>query len=240
MLQRSILISVIIPVYNRQEYVEECIQSLYKQTHNHLEIIIIDDGSTDDTLRICQRLAALDSRIILLEGDHAGVSCARNKGLDAATGDYVFFLDSDDVIHPFLLEALSTAAERSKAALAGTIVRNVPYTHWDKIGTLIEKDPGPAETTWQSHADTVYALFHTQTPLGNIGGVMIRRELIGDTRFRADLTIGEDWYFIYENLLKGASAVFLKQKWYYCRIHRHNSSNNFGFAGFGRGFCAEN
>lgn len=226
------MISVIIPVYNRQDVIAECVQSIQAQSHQNFEIILIDDGSADQTLDICKKLANEDSRIKLLAMEHAGVSAARNRGLDAAVGEYVFFVDSDDVIHPLPLESLIGGMKKSDAAIAGTGIINVAQKNWGKVRELIAQDPGPGETTHQSHPETLHAVFCTVSPINLIGGVMMRRDLIGDTRFNPDLFIGEDFYFIYQNLIKGASTVFLKQKWYYCRIHANNSSWNYSYSGF--------
>lgn len=226
------MISIIIPVYNRQTYIRECIQSIQAQSDPNYEIILIDDGSTDQTLEICKNLAQNEPRIKLLTAEHSGVSAARNKGIDMAQGEYVFFLDSDDVIHPLLLEALVEGLKNSDAAIAGTQTFNITERNWNQVNDLISKDPGPGETTYQNHQDTLHAALLGSSPLGAIGGVMMRRDLIDQTRFRTDLYIGEDFYFIYENLIKGAASVFLKQKWYYCRIHANNSSWDFGYSGF--------
>ena len=226
------MVSVTIPVYNRQEYIRECIESVFAQSYQNFEIIIVDDGSTDNTLQICRELQEQDSRIKLLQGAHKGVSAARNQTLEAVSGEYVFFLDSDDAIHPKLLETFVNALEQTGAAIAGTVVQSIPHTSWHKLPEFIEKQGNSAETVYHDHADTLHAVFHGTTPLGNIGGVMIRSCLIGQTRFRTDLYIGEDFFFIYENLIKGADAVFLKQRWYYARIHKHNTSNSFTFDGF--------
>lgn len=226
------MISIIIPLYNRQQYIEECIQSIQAQSYQNYEIILIDDGSADHTLEVCRNLAKTEPRINLLTIEHAGVSAARNKGIDAARGEYIFFVDSDDVIHPLLLETLVEGLKNSDAAIAGTKVVNIAERNWHKVNEIISKDPGPGETTYQNHQDTLRAVFLGQSPLGMIGGVMMRRDLIEQTRFRTDLYIGEDFYFIYENLIKGAASVFLKQKWYYGRLHANNSSWDFGYSGF--------
>lgn len=226
------LVSIILPVYQRQAVLEECVRSIIAQSYQNLEIILIDDGSTDDTPKICRKLSEQHPRISFLTGDHRGVSAARNKGLDAAKGEYIFFVDSDDVIHPHLIEALVEGLESSDASIAGTNLFSVTQAHWKRIYQQIQADAGPARTTYQDPHSTIKALFTPGTPLRAIGGVMFRRELIGDTRFRTDLFIGEDFYFIYDNALKGASSVFLEQRWYYCRIHSTNSSNDHSFSGF--------
>lgn len=226
------LISIILPVYNRQDYLTECVESVFNQSYQNFELILIDDGSTDNTPRICRELKKKDNRVVLLTGQHTGVSAARNLGLDAAKGTFIFFLDSDDVIHPLLLETLAHAMTDTNAEMGGTRVVNLPHSHWAMTKDLIKRSPGPGETSYHDHADSVQALFHGGSPLNVIGGVMMRRELIGQTRFRTDIFIGEDYYFIYENLIKGACSIFLQQKWYYCRIHSNNSSFDYSYRGF--------
>lgn len=227
------MVSIVLPVYNRQDYIEECIRSVQAQSHQNFEILVIDNNSADDTLSICQALAGQDSRIKLLSTPCAGVSSARNRGLEAAQGDYVFFLDSDDVIHPLLLETLVKGMQESSAKMAGTGVASVPENQWHKVRERLQQPPTPGETTPKSHEETLYALFHGKSPFGMIGGVMIRRDYIGDTRFCTDLFIGEDYYFVYQNLIKGTNTVFLKdKKWYYARNHKNNTSWNWGYDGF--------
>jgi len=94
----SILISVIIPVYNVSNYLRQCLDSVINQTYPHLEIIIVNDGSTDDSLSICEEYESSDSRIKLINQKNAGLSAARNTGIDYAIGDYILFADSDDWI----------------------------------------------------------------------------------------------------------------------------------------------
>ena len=226
------MISIIIPVYNREQYIEECIRSIQAQSYKNYEIILIDDGSTDDTLAICRSLAQDDPAIRILESSHVGVSKARNIGLEAVKGDFVFFLDSDDIIHPCLLESLVTAMKETGAAIAGTECVIVGEQHWHRVYEHIDKNPGPGETSHQTFEETMEAVFTRNTPLGMIGGVMMRFEIIGGTRFRPDLYIGEDFFFVYENMIKGGSTVFLKQKWYFVRNHANNSSWDFGYTGF--------
>jgi len=100
------LISVIVPVYNVQEYICECIESIQGQTHNLLEILLVDDGSTDSSGEICARYAKSDSRIIVIHQKNKGVSSARNSGLKRASGDYIGFVDGDDKIAPNMYEEM--------------------------------------------------------------------------------------------------------------------------------------
>lgn len=100
------MVSVIIPVFNTAEYVERCIKSVICQTYKDIEIIIVDDGSTDKSLDICKGLRQKDERIIITSQSNAGASMARNLGLDMAKGDYIMFVDSDDWIDCNMIETL--------------------------------------------------------------------------------------------------------------------------------------
>jgi len=204
----SDMVSVIIPVYNRQAVITECVHSVLAQTYSDFEVLLIDDGSTDDTLTLCRDMAARDPRIRLLQGEHAGVSAARNKGLESADGEYLFFLDSDDVIHPQLLEALVTGMNTTGAEMAGSKTVSISDKNWQQAAQRIEKSPGPGQVEYRCHTDALQAFFCSTSPINLIGGVMMRRDLVGSTRFRTDLFIGEDYFFVYENLIKGPMPHF--------------------------------
>ncbi len=227
------LISIILPVYDRETLLPDCIRSIQAQSHQNFELLLIDDGSTDGTPALCKKYAAEDPRIRFLPASHSGVSAARNLGLDAATGEYVFFVDSDDAIHPLLLETLSMAMAQYGAGLGGTKLIYVPEDKWSKVDQAIKKDCVPSLPDFRDHETTLESVFRFQQPIfGLIGGVMLRRELIGQTRFRTDLYIGEDFYFIYENLIKGTSSVYLDRWWYYCRMTIDCLSNDRSYEAF--------
>ena len=97
-IDESPLISIIIPVYNVAPFLSQCIQSVLDQTYTHLEVIIVDDGSTDESPAICDKFAKLDTRIKVIHKKNGGLSDARNAGLDIASGDFIGFVDSDDWI----------------------------------------------------------------------------------------------------------------------------------------------
>lgn len=226
------LVSIILPVYNRKDLLPDCMASIFAQTHQELQIILIDDGSTDGTAELCRDYAARDPRVMVLSGTHSGVSAARNLGLDAATGKYLFFLDSDDAIHPALIETLCQAMERTEATMGGTLVINISHSQWEALPSLIARQKHPGEVTYHDFQETIHNVYHGESPFGVIGGTMLRRDFVGQTRFSTQLFIGEDYYFLYQNLIKGATSVFLKKKWYYCRIHGGNSSFTYHYDGF--------
>lgn len=100
------LISVIVPIYNTETYLPECLTSIINQTYSNLEIILVDDGSRDQSLSICLQYRDADPRIKVISRPNSGVSAARNCGIESASGDYIAFVDSDDMIKPNMLELL--------------------------------------------------------------------------------------------------------------------------------------
>lgn len=116
--RRDALISVIVPIYNMEKYLPECVDSIRKQTYGNLEILLVDDGSTDGSLRTCEEYAKKDSRIRVIHRENGGLSAARNTGLDQATGDWIGFVDSDDWVEPDLYETLLTLAQEHQAEVA--------------------------------------------------------------------------------------------------------------------------
>lgn len=109
------LVSVVIPVYNVRDFLEKCVTSVINQTYSELEIILVDDGSTDGSDDICNKLAVEDSRIEVIHKKNGGLSDARNVGMKSARGKYLFFLDSDDTINSMLIEKSVEVAESYKA-----------------------------------------------------------------------------------------------------------------------------
>ena len=115
------MVSIIVPVYNVEEYLRECVDSILNQTYSDVEVILVDDGSTDQSGNICDEYAKMDSRIKVIHKKNGGVSAARNTGIGEASGEYLMFVDSDDAIHPELVEAYMT----------------VSYTHLERDHSLI-------------------------------------------------------------------------------------------------------
>ncbi|MBQ8592221.1 MAG: glycosyltransferase [Lachnospiraceae bacterium] len=112
------LISVIVPVYQVKEYLAECVESLLGQTYQNIEIILIDDGSTDGSGQMCETYALADNRIKVYHQDNAGLSAARNKGLQIAVGEYIAFVDSDDYVSKEYLEKLHSLLQQYQADIA--------------------------------------------------------------------------------------------------------------------------
>jgi glycosyltransferase involved in cell wall biosynthesis len=119
-------ISVIIPVYNVRQYLDQCLNSLAEQTYKNLEIILVDDGSTDGSSEICDSYSEKDERFKVIHQNNAGVSSARNAGLNAVSGEWIMFMDADDWIENDTCEAALNCAVRNDA---DTVLFNMIYEY---------------------------------------------------------------------------------------------------------------
>ena len=108
---KEISVSVIVPVYNTEKYLEQCLNSILGQTLQEIEVICVDDGSTDGSVQMIERMSLEDERLVLLKQKNAGGGAARNLGMEKAKGKYLMFLDSDDFFHPQMLEKMLLQSE---------------------------------------------------------------------------------------------------------------------------------
>lgn len=185
------LISVIVPVYNGQDYLENCIRSIEEQTYRNLEVIVINNGSTDETGTVCDRLKRDYANLRILLLDDKGVSAARNAGVDAAEGDFVTFVDADDRLCCGTLEILYDCMVDTGSDVAGC-----GFFEWS------------SEEEWEQGSNGVKisrsAVYDTDRYLkeailcGNsrCWSKLYRRGIFDRVRFQENLTIGEDMLFL--------------------------------------------
>ncbi|MBD5393020.1 MAG: glycosyltransferase [Lachnospiraceae bacterium] len=186
------LISVIVPVYNGQDYLEKCIESIEAQDYDYLEVIIINDGSTDDTASVCVRLRQRYSNVRVINMEDRGVSAARNAGLDAARGTYVTFVDADDRLRPKMLKVLYNSILETGSDVAGCGF--LPWgkeEEWQKLlisGYHINKAV--------KYTPSVYLKEQLLNGNSRCWSKLYRRAAIGNLRFQEGLSIGEDMLFL--------------------------------------------
>lgn len=219
------LITVIVPVYNSERYIGSCVESVLAQTYSLFELLLIDDGSSDNSVAVCGMFCEKDRRVRLIKQDHKGVSAARNLGIEVSKGDSLFFLDSDDLIHPWLLEALCRLQEAAHAAIAagGSYSGESDKLQKKKIWTAdLVYGPG------SFYLDNRNAIKHINKEIfWGIGGKMISRRALDTIRFREDLSHGEDMLFIYQLVMSGADIAVLDRNWYYYRKHKNSATRDF-------------
>ena len=205
------LVSIIVPVYNVASFLPEALDSIVNQTYKDLEIIIVDDGSTDDSPSICEKYAASDSRIKVIHQDNRGLSGARNTGLKYVTGDFVSFIDSDDSISPVFVESLVNAMESSSAPIA--VCRfAVIETSGSMVGvTASSKFPLVAAGVYE-RTDAIKDLVEEKMCV-NVCNKMFRRELWTDIRF-PDGHVYEDAVAEFKLFDKAERVVMLDEALY--------------------------
>ena len=218
-------VSVIIPVYNVEDYLIECLNSVNTQTLKDIEIICINDGSTDDSLLIIEAFAEIDNRIIVFNQKNQGVGAARNRGLSYALGEYVYFMDGDDYLEKYALEELYTEATNRNADFVMFKINNF----YEDNPTQIENDdyytmPYLKRRVGRNNFDyfsvSDIALDLCVCPPGNL----FKRSFIDDIRFPEGL-IFEDNVFFTHALFK-AKRIYFHDKFLYNRRKRFESTSN--------------
>lgn len=211
------MISVIIPVYNSAPYLAQCLDSVLLQTYHDLEIICIDDGSTDASADILKEYAQKDPRILVVHQANSGVSVARNAGLDRASGEFIAFVDSDDEMEPDLYEVLVSLIREEQADIAHCGYRRVCLdgSRKDVQGTGCRLSQDSLEA-----AECLLAGRHFT---GGLWNKLYRRALFGELRFDPALKINEDVLMNCQLFCRAQRIVFWDvPKYYY--FERPNSS----------------
>ncbi len=211
------LVSIIIPIYNLENYIEYCLNSVVNQTYKELEILCIDDGSTDKSAEIIKRFASSDGRIKYFYQDNAGVSAARNKGLDEATGEYVMFVDGDDYIHSQMVDIMVDTALKSKAECVFCDSMRVNNYNSESSKKAINKIDFQCDSF-----SNLCALSEENIGLGCcVWGKLFIRENIKNLRFKLGCFMAEDSLFSFtyltQNIHQKIAVVNLPLYFYYKR-----------------------
>ncbi|OUO45672.1 glycosyltransferase family 2 protein [Megasphaera sp. An286] len=194
-------ISVIVPVYNVASYLKECIDSLLSQIFNDIEIILVDDGSTDESGYICDQYAQKDARIKVIHKRNGGLSDARNAGLDICRGEFIGFVDSDDYVDNDMYEILYRNAVKYKADISMCCDRRVPY----QAGDYDFK--GNKVSVWESKEEMIRQIFLARRTAVAVCLKIFHRNIFRQTRFPVGMTM-EDAYIVLDTLRDCQLLVF--------------------------------
>lgn len=187
------LISVIVPIYKVQDYLDECVESIINQTYSNIEIILVDDGSPDECPNMCDAWAKKDSRIRVVHKKNGGLSSARNAGIDVANGEYICFVDSDDFI---CKDALENLYNRIKDDATVGITSGMIYRYQDGC-TSNFKDVWLCSVEKVIPASEFLLETMSQKTSYTVWNKLYRREVVGNTRFREGRN-NEDTLFMYD------------------------------------------
>ena len=225
-------ISVVVPVYNVELYLRQCLDSIINQSYSNLEIILVDDGSQDQSLKICEDFASKDSRIKVIHQKNAGVSVARNKGIEAATGEYITFLDSDDWIEKEMYkEMMRITIQHQDVDIVMCDVLNVKNNNTEKITVDIRNG-------FYSRQDIIKELYPTLIVAENLGRLPIvstciclfKKSLLENNKIQFDASIrySEDYLFMAKVMLHARSFYYLKEVFlYYYRQYNLSRSKKY-------------
>lgn len=202
-------VSIIIPIYNIQEYIKPCLESVLRQTYNDIELILIDDGSSDDSSSICDSYANQDNRVRVVHQKNLGVSAARNKGLAVATGEYIMFVDGDDMVDANMVTCMIDKISINSDC---TLVSCAVTRHYNNFGVSGEKVLRFNKT--EASIDMLYMNNMDNGPCAKL----IPSKIAKSIKFNPKITIAEDLDYIYKILQKIDNEVFINSNLYYYRI----------------------
>lgn len=209
-------VSIIIPVYNAEAYLRQCIESVANQTYKEVEIILINDGSTDESGEICNRYAEKDQRIIVIHKENGGVSSARNEGLKRSTGHYIMFVDSDDWINNDTIGTLISIQNKNEYEIImfGSYRENLLLDQIEEIRD--EKGHFNAKDEIRS----ILPILIKDEKINALWNKMYKANIIkdNDIRFEESLNIAEDVLFNYQVFLNIKSFYTLNQSFYHYMI----------------------
>ncbi len=212
------VVSVIVPVYNTAPYLEDCISSVLQQTFDSFELILVDDNSTDNSQEICRQACKKDNRVHFIPClEHNGISHARNQGIETALGRYLFFLDSDDCLHPQLLEQMLQEAIKTLADIT-----RVEYVTSREMDESAWKDycVRPYHPKWiVNSGEAVWDQWCQARGRDSVRQTLYDRESIGNIRFNETIRIAEDALFNYEFMTAGPRKyAYSDTPGYYYRV----------------------
>lgn len=211
-------ISIIVPVFNVEIYVGNCIESLLAQTHKNIEIIMVDDGSTDNSGKICDEFAKIDGRIKVIHQRNAGVSAARNAGIEIATGDYIGFVDSDDYVLEEMYGYLLSICQKYEAAIA-----QCDRIYTEKVYSEREKIHKTSEKVVIIHKEkALHELLCSKSVRSSLWSKLYKKELFNNVRLDPRLVAGEDMIANYQLIAK-ADRIAVCDKVCYYYYKRYNS-----------------
>lgn len=214
------LLSIIVPVYNVEPYLAHCLDALLGQDYQHIEIILIDDGSTDHSLEICRSYAERDARIKLYTQSNQGLAVTRSHGLDYATGEFITFADSDDAVLPTTYSSALAVLDQQPAC------DQVQFPLHKRVGT-------PSPEIIVDHRSPIYgteAMLHNWIVERDISWIVcnkiFRREAIGDLRFKAGF-VYEDNLFVSQQLQRSRGICFSSEGAYLYYYRGGSITNTF-------------
>ena len=226
----NLLISIIIPVYNAEKYIEQCLNSIKNQTYNYFEVILVNDGSKDNSENICKKFSNSDARFRYFVKEHGGVSSARNLGLDNAQGYYITFIDSDDWVDENHLELLVNNIKENNSDMAVSSIKNFNNidTFYFRANTNQEKYLlNFNKMRKEEFLVSLPKLILAQNSYKIVVSKLFKKDFIHDIRFEETIIYVNDTQFLFDLYLKMNSISYINEATYIYRLHDESPSSNF-------------
>ena len=214
--------SIIVPIYNGEKYLERCVNSIINQTYTNIELILINDGSIDNTEKICKKYSNNDDRVIYIKQDNYGVSYSRNNGIKNATGDYITFVDADDYININTINELNKIISYNQCDILK--YSYIKESKWLKKSYKfsIQKEKKILKDEYVK--EVIPYMFNT-FDLSNVWNAVFKIELIKDKKFDEKLKYAEDFKFMIESTLNSKS-LYIDSRTFYHYVYNKNSTIN--------------
>lgn len=224
------LISIIVPIYNKEDYLRQCLDSIINQSYTNFEVLLVNDGSTDSSGIICQEYSERDSRFRYIEKKNGGVSSARNLGLERSEGAYITFIDSDDWVEFNYLEVLYNALRENNTDVAISSYKSY-YLDGNFYLRVYSSQEEEFLRIGKRNRDVFLEEFPKLGKLNHdfhcIASKLFKRELLESQKFDESINYGEDLYFFFNLYLKMQSIIYVKEATYIYRQHGTNITLNF-------------
>jgi len=224
------LISIIVPIYNTEKYLHECLDSILNQSYTNFEVLLINDGSTDSSGTICQEYVERDSRFRYFEKDNGGVASARNLGLERSEGTYITFIDSDDWVEFNYLEVLYTALKENDTDVAISTYKRFAQDGVFYLRSYSKENDeflNIGKRNRNSFLEILPKLGELDHSFYSISSKLIKREIIGNLLFDEQVSYAEDLNFFFRLYLGVESVVYVRDYTYIYRTHDASTSQNF-------------
>ena len=223
------LISIIVPIYNTEKYLRQCLDSIINQTYANFEVLLVNDGSTDLSGMICQEYVENDSRFRYFEKENGGASSARNLGLERSGGAYITFIDSDDWVEPNYLDVLYTALKENDTDVAISTYKRFAQDGVFYLRSYSREDDeflNIGTRSRDSFLEILPRLGELDHSFYSISSKLIKREIIGNLLFDEQISYAEDLNFFFYLYLGVESVVYVRDYTYVYRTHDASTSQN--------------
>ena len=223
------LISIIVPIYNTEKYLHQCLDSILNQTYTNFEVLLVNDGSTDSSGIICQEYVERDSRFRYFEKDNGGVASARNLGLEHSEGTYITFIDSDDWVEQNYLDVLYTALKENDTDVAISTYKRFAQDGVFYLRSYSREDDeflNLGTRSRDSFLEILPRLGELDHSFYSISSKLIKRKIIGNLLFDEQVSYAEDLNFFFHLYLGVESVVYVRDYTYIYRTHDASTSQN--------------